>query len=102
VKSSALEVEGFARRHFVVCGTEGTFQIEPLDAPTARFALATARGKYPRGYQEVKFGDFHRYVADVADLARIVRGEKESDVTYTHDFEVQKTVLEASGLPIDR
>ncbi|HEV8003938.1 MAG TPA: gfo/Idh/MocA family oxidoreductase, partial [Planctomycetaceae bacterium] len=84
------------------CGTEGTFQIEPLDAPTARFAFATARGKYARGYQEVKFGDFHRYVADVADLARIVRGEKESDVTYTHNFEVQKTVLEASGLPIDR
>ncbi len=102
VKSSALEVEGFARRHFVVCGTEGTFQIEPLDTPTARFALATPRGKYVRGYQEVKFGDFHRYVADVADLARIVRGEKVSAVTYTHDFEVQKTILAASGLPLDR
>ena len=50
----------------------------------------------------MKFGDFHRYVADVADLARIVRGEKEPDVTYTHDFGVQKTVLEASGLPLDR
>ncbi|MCA9000012.1 MAG: Gfo/Idh/MocA family oxidoreductase, partial [Planctomycetaceae bacterium] len=28
VKSSAQEVEGFARRHFVVCGTEGTFHIQ--------------------------------------------------------------------------
>src|SRR3954464_11740869 len=27
VKSSALEVEGFDRRHLVVCGTEGTFHI---------------------------------------------------------------------------
>ncbi len=33
VKSSALEVEGFDRRHFVVCGTEGTFHIQPLDDP---------------------------------------------------------------------
>src|SRR5207244_3672917 len=36
VKSSALEVEGFDRRHLVVCGTEGTYHIQPLDNPPAR------------------------------------------------------------------
>lgn len=101
VKSSAMEVEGFARRHLVVCGTEGTFHIQPLDAPNVRVALSSRRGKYKRGYQEVKFGDFPRYVADAADLARIVRGEKEADFRYTHDYEVQKTVLEASGLSLE-
>ncbi|MCA9070142.1 MAG: Gfo/Idh/MocA family oxidoreductase, partial [Planctomycetaceae bacterium] len=30
VKSSAQEVEGFARRHLVVCGSGGTFHIQPL------------------------------------------------------------------------
>ncbi|HKA06903.1 MAG TPA: Gfo/Idh/MocA family oxidoreductase, partial [Gemmataceae bacterium] len=34
VNSSALEVEGFERRHFVVCGTEGTIHIQPLDNPS--------------------------------------------------------------------
>ena len=42
VKSSALEVEGFDRRHLVVCGTEGTFHIQPLDNPSARVSLSQA------------------------------------------------------------
>ena len=50
VKSSAMEVEGFARRHFVLCGSEGTFHIEPLDNPSARVALSKSRAKYRRGY----------------------------------------------------
>ena len=101
VKSSAMEVEGFARRHFVVCGTEGTFHIQPLDAPSARFALSKARGKYTAGYQQVDFGDYPRYEADAADMAKIVRGEKDADFSYEHDYQVQKSVLLASGLPID-
>src|SRR5262249_8158723 len=41
VKSSALEVDGLERRHLVVCGTEGTFHIQPLDNPSARVAFST-------------------------------------------------------------
>jgi predicted dehydrogenase len=44
VKSSALEVEGFDRRHLVVCGTEGTFHIQPLDGPSAQVSPSRARG----------------------------------------------------------
>jgi predicted dehydrogenase len=101
VKSSAMEVEGFARRHFVVCGTEGTFHIQPLDAPSARFALSKPRDKYPQGYQEITFGDYRRYAGDAADMAKIIHGEKPADFSYEHDYEVQKSVLLASGLPID-
>src|SRR5262249_54319718 len=75
VKSSALEVEGFERRHLVVCGTEGTFHIQPLDNPSARVALSAARGKYKKGYQDVRFEKYVRYVDDAADMARIIRGE---------------------------
>ena len=99
VRSSAVEVEGFARRHFVVCGTEGTFHIQPLDNPSARVALSTARDDYKRGYQEVTFPRYARYVGDAADMAMIIRGEKESDFSYRHDLDVQTTVLKASGLP---
>jgi hypothetical protein len=95
-------VEGFARRHLTVCGTEGTFHIQPLDAPVARFALASPRGKYVRGYQEIVFGNYPRYEKDAAELARVVRGEKDPDFTAAHDYAVQKTVLEASLLPLDR
>jgi predicted dehydrogenase len=101
VRSSALEVEGFERRHLVVCGTEGTFQIQPLDNPAARVTFSTARGPYRKGYQDVSFPRFTRYVADAADMARVIRGGKAIDFTPRHDLAVQQAILQASGLPAD-
>jgi predicted dehydrogenase len=101
VKSTALEVEGGERRHFVLCGTEGTFHIQPLDRPAARVAFSRAHDGYKQGYQEISFPRFERYVADAADMARILRGEKASDFSPTHDLDVQETVLRASNMPID-
>lgn len=102
VKSSAQEVEGGERRHLTVCGTEGTFHIQPLDAPKARIALSRARGSRKAGLEEINLPKYTRYVDDAADMARILRGEKESDFSYAHDLAVQETVLRASGLPMER
>ena len=102
VKSSAQEVEGFARRHLVVCGSEGTLQVQPLDSPSVRLALSKPRGDFRRGYQEVRFPRYVRYVDDAADFARIIRGEKKSDFSIEHDEAVQRVVLEACKLPTDR
>jgi predicted dehydrogenase len=101
VKSSAMEVEGGARRHLVVCGTEGTFQIQPLDDPAARVAFSQPRGSYRHGYQDITFPKFTRYVADAADMAAIIRGKKQSDFSYQHDLDVQTTLLKACGLPVE-
>ncbi len=101
VKSSALEVNGFERRHLVVCGTEGTFHIQPLDNPSARVAFSTPHGAYRKGYQDVSFPRYTRYVDDAADMARVIRGEKAIDYTSSHDLAVQTAVLQASGLPTD-
>ncbi|HAY80429.1 MAG TPA: gfo/Idh/MocA family oxidoreductase, partial [Planctomycetaceae bacterium] len=98
VRSSVNEVEGFARRHFVVCGSEATFHIQPLDAPKARVALRNARGDYRKGYQEITFPRFVRYVDDAADLAKVVRGEKDAAFSYQHDLAVQRAVLESSQM----
>ncbi|HUY90426.1 MAG TPA: Gfo/Idh/MocA family oxidoreductase [Pirellulales bacterium] len=101
VRSSALEVDGGARRHLVVCGSEGTFHIQPLDNPAARVAFSQPRGKYRHGYQDVQFPKYERYVDDAADMARIIRGEKDADYSYDHDLAVQEAVLRASGLTPD-
>lgn len=101
VKTTAQEVDGFARRHFVVCGTEGTFHIQPLDNPKARVTFSKSRGKYKKGYQDIEFPKYRRYVDDAVDMAKILRGEKESDFSYEHDFVVQETLLKASNLKID-
>jgi predicted dehydrogenase len=102
IKSSAMEVDGGERRHLVVCGVEGTFHIQPLDNPSARVALSKPRGTYRRGYQDIAFPKYTRYVDDAADMARILRGEKPTDFPYSHDLMVQTAVLQASGLPLDR
>jgi predicted dehydrogenase len=100
VKSSALEVEGGDRRHLVVCGTEGTFHIQPLDNPSARVSLSKDRGEYRKGTQDVKFPRYTRYVDDAADMAKIIRREKAADFSSEDDLAVQETLLRACGMPL--
>lgn len=98
VKSSAQEVDGFERRHLTVCGTEGTFHIQPLDNPSVRLTYSKPRGEWKAGYQEVRVPKYSRYVGDAADMAAIIRGEKACDFSYEHDLIVQTSVLQASGV----
>ncbi len=100
LKSTAEEVDGRGRRNFVVCGTAGTFRIEPFEAPKVRFSLDRERGQYAKGTHEISFEPYVRYVADAADMAKIIRGEKPCDFPYAHDLAVQETVLRASGLTV--
>ena len=101
VRSALVEIEGGARRQFVVCGTSGTFDIRPLEPPQARLALDRPRGDYRKGYQDLKFpSGGGRYDGDFADLARVIRGEKEFGFSTEHDLAVQETLLLASGLPL--
>ena len=99
-RSCFLEVEGNARRQFVVCGDQGTFDMHPLEPPAARLAFDQPRGEFKPGYQDVKFPNPPRYDADFADLAAVIRGEKVSGFPPTHDLAVQETILRASGLPV--
>ena len=101
VRASALEVEGFSRRHLTICGTQGTFHIQPLDDPSVRITLDRPRGMFPKGITEVPFSGFTRYIADAAEMAAMIRSEKASSFTTDHDLAVQETVLLAGGMPID-
>lgn len=101
VRSAALEVDGFARRHFAIAGTGGTCHIQPLDRPTMKVTFSETREKYKKGYQTIEFNPpYKRYVGDTLDFAKIIRGEKKSDFSPEHDLAVQKAVLLASALPI--
>ncbi|AMV34798.1 Inositol 2-dehydrogenase [Pirellula sp. SH-Sr6A] len=98
VKTSCLEVDGGNRRHLVVCGTEGTFHIEPLDNPKVRLLLDRPRGKFRKGEQTIELPRYTRYVDDALDMAKAIRSEKDFAYSYDHDLAVQRTVLKASGL----
>jgi hypothetical protein len=75
--------------------------IQPLDNPSARLALSKPNDRFRKGYQDVSFPKYARYVDDAADLARIIRHEKDPDFSYDHDYQVQKAVLLASALKTD-
>jgi predicted dehydrogenase len=105
VKSSGLEVDGGARRHLLVCGTEGTAQIQPLDRPELKLTLSRERRfdgdttVYKKGTQTIPFEPpYQRYVGDAANLASIIRGELPNMFPSSHDLAVQETVLRASAM----
>jgi predicted dehydrogenase len=100
VRSSVIEVGGSARRQFVVCGDAGTVDLRPLEPPSIRLTLDRAQGEFKRGSHDVQVPNLPRYVADLADLARVIRGEKEFAWKSAHDLAVQETILRASGLPV--
>lgn len=101
VRSALTDVAGEQRRQFVVCGDHGTVELRPLEPAAGRLALDQPRGNYQKGWQELKFPNLPRYDADLADLAAVIRGEKEFAYTPAHDLAVQETVLRASNLPLD-
>jgi predicted dehydrogenase len=101
VRSAFLEIEGAARRQFVVCGTKGTYDIRPLEPPRVRLALDATRGEFRKGYQDLAFPKpAGRYDGEFAELAKVIRGEKSLAFTSEHDLAVHETVLRASGLPV--
>ncbi|MEY4484801.1 MAG: hypothetical protein RL693_2253 [Verrucomicrobiota bacterium] len=100
VRSAMIEVDGGARRQFVVCGTKGTIEIRPLEPPAMKLTLDQPRDKFRKGAQEVAFEKAPRYAADWLDFARAIRGEVAWEFTPKHDLAVQETVLRASGLPV--
>lgn len=100
VQASAQEIDGGNRRHLVVVGTEGTFHIQPLDNPSARVALSKPRGDYKKGYQDLKFPKYTRYVDDAADMARVIRGEKPFGFSYDHDRITQEVLLKSCDMPL--
>lgn len=102
IRTAAVDVDGFARRQFTVCGTEGTFHIQPLDNPVVRLTLAQPRAGHAAGVQEVKLPKYTRYLDDAAEMVAAIRGEKPFAFSHAHDLAVQAAVLDACGLPLDR
>jgi len=90
---------GGPRRRFNVTGTEGTFEIVPLESGKVNLSLTKARGTYKKGTQSFQLNvPKDRYAAEFTDLAKIVRGEKKFAWDAAHDIAVHETVLRASGV----
>lgn len=101
VRASLTDVAGGERRQLVVCGTEGTIDIRPLEPPTMRLAMQRGRGSWRPGWQDVPLPDAGgRYDAELRHFAARVRGDVAVD-TRDHDLAVHDCVLRAAGMTSD-
>ena len=99
IRTALVEVEGQARRQFVVCGTKGTIEIKPLEPPHLMFAIERSFGEFREGYQLISLKEMPgRYDHQLLDFARMIRGERKPDCSMVHDLLVQAVLLEGSGL----
>jgi len=99
VRTNFADPFGGPRRRFNVTGTEGTFEILPLESGRVNLSLTQARGSYKKGSQSMQLEiPKGRYDAEFVDLTRVVRGEKQLEWNAAHDINVHETTMRAAGL----
>jgi predicted dehydrogenase len=99
VRCNHADPFGGPRRRFNVTGTEGTFEILPLESGRVQLSLTQARGGYKKGTQILQLDvPKGRYDREFVDLAAVVQGEKKLAWDAAHDIAVHDTVRRAAGL----
>jgi predicted dehydrogenase len=99
VRTNFADPFGGPRRRFNVTGTEGTFEILPLESGRIQLSLARACGDYKKGIQTVQLPvSKSRYELEFVDLARVVRGEKPLAWNAEHDIAVHEVSMRAAGI----
>jgi predicted dehydrogenase len=90
---------GGPRRRFNVTGTQGSFEILPLESGRVNLSLSSAQGGYKKGAQSFTLVvPKDRYIGEFVDLAKVLRGEKKLAWDAAHDIAVHETVLNAAGV----
>ncbi len=108
IRASIAEVDGMRHRRLIVCGTQGTAEIGPLEHPSERYrsdplhvrlTLRESNAEYAAGTHRVDVGVMHgRYEDQLVDLAKAIRGEAAHPFGYDHELLTHEVVLAACGL----
>lgn len=100
VRANATEANGFKQRHLLVCGSEGTLRIEPLENPTRlRQVVYDPAHRLDDAGRDVPLPEVGgRYDAMMLEFAACVRGEMANPYTPAYELMLQQTVLQACGV----
>lgn len=116
VKSTPVEIGGYMRRQFVVCGTEGTVELKPLEyyAPKVEGWLLPLYTGVAEVYKSDIEGkgwadqrkcynteSYDRYIPMLRSFAAMVRGEMENPRSYEYEVLLHRVLLYACGVDID-
>ena len=102
IYASSVEVNGWGRRQFVVCGEKGTISILPIENDVSMtFAdLEITKSHYSDMKENIDVSDIPkdcRYDTMVQDFAAYIKGELENPFTYEHEISVHKVITEVCG-----
>lgn len=101
VRTIGVERGGFQRRQIVVIGSEGTWEIKPLEwGPETE--IVTRRNVFTEKKWKVagtsaQTPPFDRYEAMLTHFARCVRKEQENEYSPDYELEVYKFLLQCCG-----
>ena len=107
IRMGGTEVGGFARRQLVVCGSERTLEIKPLErgaAEAGKYMLTASQverfrdedGKVTKAEKTTE--PFQRYEAMMKAFAAMVRGEIENPYTLDYELQLYKLILKCCGM----
>jgi len=100
IRISSVEVNGWGRRQLVICGEKGTVQVQPLEKPIGfqytRAGVDGGRDNHISEGYAFSIGD--RYVGQMRDFAKMIRGEMENPYSWEHEYKAQLINLAACGL----
>lgn len=106
VRSSAADVNGFIRRQFVVCGTNGSIELNPMeifDATNTDYLTSNMNVTYNSENinpcfdcsQKLNFKPYKRYDDMMIDFAEIVNGIHENSYSYEHEINLKRLIIQA-------
>lgn len=97
------QLGGSGSRRFKISGSKGTIEWSPLERFDGkplqlRMTLREGNEEYRAGSHTVDLGVRHdRYIEQLTELAKIIRGEMKNPYTYEHDYLTQEVTLAAAG-----
>jgi len=108
VRVSVAEIDGMKHRRVIVCGTNGTVELCPIEAPgdayytqglVVRLTLKTPQGPYPAGTTQVDCGPLgDRYTGQLLEFYDIIRNHAPNPYPASHELLVQKVLMQACGI----
>ena len=108
IRMGGAEIGAGKRRQLVICGSEGTLEIRPLEDAVpdgGKFMLFTEQDEHrispetgKRVSEHTKSQPFQRYEAMLAAFAEMVRGERENPYTCDYELTLFKTILRCCGM----
>ncbi len=108
VRVSVEEIDGMKHRRLIICGTKGTVELCPIEAPSGlyytqplmvRLTLKYGNEAYEAGTHEVNCGTLNdRYDRQMIEFAKIIRGEMRNPYPASHELLLHEVLLQACGI----